>query len=259
VSDARSVALPACPPYRHDMSDEDEPVQRPSAGPPEDLSESRDQSRRGVDLASLAAPATAILAVAGAAWYGLLSLGAVIVYDPLGVQPREVGLTGGTVLAQSAIGLAASLVLLFVLERVTLFLTVLVTVRPVESAAVPDRRPSLLRSLAFTSAIIGTVAIFVVLWSSLDARDDLESGRRPSSGILPGLDPVFPSPWQGEIAEIDWAGDKPSGFGDLPSCALYLGQAGGIAVIYDPAKKDTLRIPSSAVIVTTQRDRDRCG
>jgi hypothetical protein len=51
------------------------------------------------DLSSWAAPVTAVVAVAGVAWYGLLSFCAAIVYDPLGVQPREVGLSSGAVLA----------------------------------------------------------------------------------------------------------------------------------------------------------------
>ena len=61
-------------------------------------------------FASMAGHATVILAVAGALWFGILSLGAVIVYAPVGVEPREVGLSSGTVLTQAAIVALAYLI-----------------------------------------------------------------------------------------------------------------------------------------------------
>jgi hypothetical protein len=57
---------------------------------------------------------------------------------------------------------------------------------------------------------------------------------------------------------VAWAGDKPRDFGKLPSCALFLGAAEGIALFYDPDKKQTLRVPNAKVIVATRRDKDRC-
>jgi hypothetical protein len=216
------------------------------------------QSQRGsgwADLASLAAPVTAILALGGVAWFALLSLGAGIVYDSVGVQPREVGLSSGTLLGQSAIGLAVVIVVVVVLERIFYFLVQAAAVSPDGSAA-PTRKRSLSPTvrLATTLLTVSTLATLIVLLNALDAKSDLKAGRRPTSALLPGL----PSPWRGEIAKLAWSDKNPSGFGALPSCALYLGQADSTAVFYDPAKRRALRIPNSMVIVTTRRDVDRC-
>src|SRR4051812_11487486 len=54
-------------------------------------------------VASLAAHATALIAVAAAAWFGILSFGATLAYSPIGVAPSEVGLDSATVLGQAAI------------------------------------------------------------------------------------------------------------------------------------------------------------
>jgi hypothetical protein len=108
--------------------------------------------------------------------------------------------------------------------------------------------------LASTIAIVSILATLIVLLNAWDAKSDFRAGRRPASAFLPGL----PSPWRGEVAELAWSGDKPSGFDDLPSCVLYLGQADSTAVFYAPSEKRALRIPSSMVIVTTQRDKGQC-
>jgi hypothetical protein len=49
------------------------------------------------------------------------------------------------------------------------------------------------------------------------------------------------------------------GVEDLPSCALYLGAANGLVVIYDAAEQKSWRLPSSAVSITLDTSRDSCA
>ena len=66
---------------------------------------------------------TAAFALSGALWFGLLSFGAAIAYEPAGVRPREIGLSSGTVLTQAAVGLVLWVVLLiaYVLVFILIF------------------------------------------------------------------------------------------------------------------------------------------
>jgi hypothetical protein len=74
-----------------------------------------------ISLSTLATIATAALAIAGALWFGLLSLGAVIAYGEVGVHLREIGLSSGTVLAQSAIGLSVAVVAISLIPIIAAF------------------------------------------------------------------------------------------------------------------------------------------
>lgn len=194
-------------------------------------------------LSPLAAPGTA-LAVAGAAWYGLLNFGAAIAYEPLGVQPREVGLGSSELLAQSAVGLAVALLVMVFGYGLQWSLLWMFGIRDPP----PHRGPF---RLAYLAVGLVCAPVFVVS-SALEARGDLRDGRRPASLFGTG------SPWRGEIATLAWAGAKPNDFGDLPPCALYLGEVDGTAVIYEPTQRRTMRMPSSTLIVTTRRDKAQC-
>jgi hypothetical protein len=197
-------------------------------------------------LTSLGAPATAILAVAGAAWYGLLSLGAAIAYVPLGVRPRETGLSSSTVLTQSAIGVVAAVAVFIVVQTALRLL-----VGTAKGNGSPARSP--IGVLASAALGVWVVAGGIVLQDSVADRSAMKDGRKPGS-VIPGL----LNPWGGEIATLAWSNEEPPGFGDLPSCALYLGEAESTAVVYDPEEKRVLRIPTSTLIVTTRPEDDSC-
>jgi len=66
--------------------------------------------------------------------------------------------------------------------------------------------------------------------------------------------------WGADPVTVAWlSGTPPQG---LPStfgnCLMYLGRADGIAVIYDVGARETIRVPSSAVMVTTASTRSSC-
>jgi hypothetical protein len=75
-------------------------------------------SKSNGQLTTVAGLTTAALAVAGVIWFGLLSLGAATAYGPAGVEPREIGLSSGTVLSQSAVGLALVVIVVALVQLV---------------------------------------------------------------------------------------------------------------------------------------------
>jgi hypothetical protein len=102
--------------------------------------------------------------------------------------------------------------------------------------------------------IIVVMALLFVYFEASVARATLRDGHGKVSILPMGL----PSPWGGHVADISWAEAKPADAPVLPVCALYLGEAGNTAVLYDAARKQTWRLPNSAVIVTVKTDRDEC-
>jgi hypothetical protein len=220
-------------------------------------------------LSALAGLATAAFAITGALWFGLLSLAAAIAYEPAGVRPREIGLSSGTVLTQSAVGLVAWVVVFGVANLIYAIVlgTWLRIRRDRWLAEEPELRESLERSnRRLTQRLIATFltllfGLFVVVASRVigdaqRARDALREGRRAKSSSF--LTFGAPSPWSGEIVRLAWVAQKPEGAPALPNCALYLGEASGTTVIYSAAKKRTWRLPSSSLIVTAKPNADRC-
>jgi hypothetical protein len=260
------------------VTDEQEPVTLEAGGRPTTPT-TQAQTASPVSLSTIAGLVTALLAIAGAFWFGLLSLAATIAYEPAGVRPREIGLSSGTVLSQSAVGLAA-----WIGTYMFLLVAYLVAVRTARrfSRQLPkggdaessgstelrrnraEQRRDFVRGhlsrltprlILFTVFLVLAPATYLVLRDAQRAGDALEDGRRAKGpSALTGL----PSPWGGEIVELAWAEQKPAGAPALPSCALYLGEAGGTAVFYSATEKRTWRLPSSALILIARPERDRC-
>jgi hypothetical protein len=242
----------------------------------------------GVSLSTMAGLVTAVFAIAGAFWFGLLSLAAAIAYAPAGVRPREIGLSSGTVLAQSAIGVAAwigiytvvTLLYSFILFRpwrryirrkltgaalvyaqILSFGRYTPRYRPQlaetddeddrESSGALPRLPPVVATLIVLTVLFA--AVYTVLLNAREAADALRDGRTSGAYLSLGA-----NPWSAEIAELAWVAEKPEGVSAPPRCVLYLGEAGGTTVIYAAAEHRTWRLPSSAVIVTTSPERSRC-
>lgn len=205
----------------------------------------------GITLSSVAGLVTAGVAIFGALWFGLLSYGAAIAYEPAGVRLREIGLGSGTVLSQAAVGVAIWGVIavpigaLYVLwARVSL-----------RARGIKPGKWAVLGALGLVLFAVVAATVGNVLGNAYRARDGLRKGERAEDARLTfGIR----NPWGGEIARIDWAEVPPAGAPALPRCALYLGEAGGTAVFYSEADKRTWRLPSSALIVRARPDRKSC-
>ena len=99
---------------------------------------------------------TTALAVSGAVWFGLITSFTVLVYHPVGVAPREIGLSSPTLLAQATAGLITLLVVYGALIAVT---GLIFSARFKED---PRRRRRLLRSTAIGFALISLTLIFAL-------------------------------------------------------------------------------------------------
>jgi hypothetical protein len=205
----------------------------------------------GFILSSVGGLVTAGVALVGALWFGLLSLGAAIAYEPAGVRPREIGLGSGTVLTQAGVGFVIG----FVIWALG-FLAMMLAPWAYSRWRGGERPKWLSRGLLGLALVPGVVIpVFGVQSDARRARDALREGERVGN---PRLHIGIRNPWGGEIAEIAWAEKPPAGAPALPSCALYLGEAGGTAVFYSAADKRTWRLPSSTLVVKARPDRQSC-
>jgi hypothetical protein len=98
--------------------------------------------------------------------------------------------------------------------------------------------------------VFDTVVFLVVLapimfsfFDSIDARNGVP------------LDPVFTGiSWRAEAARVYLSvSSSPVTRGQ---CILYLGEAEGFTVLYDPQTKDTWRVPTSGAVVETGGELD---
>jgi hypothetical protein len=181
--------------------------------------------------------ASAALGVVGVVGYGLLSAGAARAYGAVGIEPREVGLSSGAVLAQTTISIGV---------------VVAIMLAPIVVPRFRRRlRPQHFAVLA--GANLALTAFLVVLVSS-QARRDFRAGHR-TAPLLGWL--ALPSPWQARIATLAWTAPPP-GLGSPPSCALYLGTSDGVIVIHDHERGRTIRVPEAQIIVSIAPDLDHC-
>ncbi|WP_433522182.1 hypothetical protein ACQPZ2_34135 [Nocardia pseudovaccinii] len=92
-----------------------------------------------------------------------------------------------------------------------------------------------------------TVAVFVIAhlvrlpYDASRAARDVSAGHGISGGLFP---PTLP-------ASIIWMGEPNTALGEtLAHCLMYLGQAGGIVVVFDVDAETTVRLPARDVTVT---------
>jgi hypothetical protein len=202
---------------------------------------------------------SAFVGIAGLLWYCVASLAAGYVYEPLGVQPREVGLSSSTLVAQATIGLLATFLLLAIGVVVAMFILLARDVGAFRHAQTEAEGwgQLIVLSVAGVFATAAGVLVSIVIALALlvfiasSERESLREGHSP--GFIFGLSP----PWTGEVATLRWTGPAHLVVG-LPSCALYLGQADGTAVFFDAIRRRTLRVTTSTVLIETQPHRRSC-
>jgi hypothetical protein len=228
-----------------------------------------------------------LLSLAGAVTYGVTYYACVLFYTPFGVEPSDVGLGYGEVLAQAAafLGFLAVvyLVSLYVGSSLGRMLDSLwsggsasdvpsgapkqptprygsrrrpgrvqprdVNVEPVPSPAPPAHPPARLPpNLVFAGLLL--IAVILVGAASVDRRS-VQSGHGPAVGL--GL-----LPWgDTAVARVSWI-DASSNLPRLPTCVIRLGEAAGTEVLYDPQTSRTLRLPQSSIVVQIRPRSEHC-
>lgn len=202
--------------------------------------------------------AVPLLGATGAALYGVLRLAYVFFYLPLRATPEEVGYGYLEVLSSQLIGTI----------ELTLFSTVIIflagaaghgtwrLLRRLRRKRAGSRplRQSLAR-IAIRAAAIGVAVVLAGLpalgWNQ---------GAKAKSGytvrnvyVLHTIRlPVLAV--QAVPASVAWVSETPPGLIDISArrCLLYLGQAAGTAVFYDVASAESIRVPTSLIVVSLQ-------
>jgi hypothetical protein len=222
-------------------------------------------------VAGIGAAAT----VVGGVLYVLLSVISAGVYESVGVTPAQVGLGYGPMLiaaaalllwlaavtavyvalALGATWLAARLgrrwwvlVLLFALLAGGALLaddpaTAGSTASVAVALLVSRRRQNRYAASAVVAVAFGVIVGFgVIFWWAQRAEDDILAGRS-SSGPWAG-------PWGAEVVSI-----RAEDSSELPTdrCLLYLGEADGLTVLYDPSR-ETWRVPTNALLIEVHPD-----
>jgi hypothetical protein len=186
-------------------------------------------------------------------------------YDTLGVAPEDLGLGKVDLLVRSA-GLVVLFALAgFLLLEVAAFAAGLITVALVffkgirqdtkkteqgTPVAVPRRRPAWAARWWKVGAAI-SVALVVVLITALAPRAArfVEQGKAYRDWTLP---------WRADPATVRWLRQPPAGDPLNGRCVMYLGQANGIAVLYDVRYRRVVRVPSSEVVILIETSADSC-
>jgi hypothetical protein len=178
-----------------------------------------------------------VLAVAGALTYGVTYLACALFYEPLGVEPADVGLSYADLLAQSAVYLG----IVFALPAgYTAFLSSMGWLK----------KPG--RAWAGVG-VLGLLTVFTLITSGMAGSIEVRDGKEPFDAFGVGL-----LPWSDTgVARVRWTGTT-QGRPPLPRCVIRLGESAGTEVLYDPDTSTTLRLPQSSVAVTIRPDAAGC-
>lgn len=202
--------------------------------------------------------AVPLLGVTGAALYGVLRLAYVFFYLQLRATPEEVGYGYLEVLSSQLIG-AIELVLFATI----IIFAVGVAIHAIHRASrrVGPRRTGLrpwrqtLARIAIRAASIAVVLVLV----GLPALGWVQGAKAKSGYTVRNVYvlhtvrlPVLAV--QAVPASVAWAADTPPGLLDISErrCLLYLGQAAGTAVFYDVSTGESIRIPTSLIVISLQ-------
>lgn len=212
------------------------------------------------DVAQAVVP---VLALMGVVVYGLLIFGYSEFYRELGIRPEDVGISYG-----GSLGGAAGLTILIICTALVVGAGILGLRRAVSSSG--PRRRTLLPLIRTAGVILtlagGLVGVFVFTYLA-DVQADLvkhgqwlEPVRVANLEILSvRADPVEMLPIDESPLALEIA-DRTDGH-DL----YYLGESGGIAVVYDATDQSVWRVSLNQMVLrtenceTTLTDSARCG
>lgn len=190
------------------------------------------------------------LTVLGALLYGFLAIAYAAFYNALGINPEDVGLNYVTTLTRSA-GLVTILLLaLFIIALAFIARRASINVGPFYPFAADDIGPGLRRVL---SAVIAIALIVMVAYlirlppqaASLARQVEQNQPVRPIRFL--GLTMLA---IRAEPARVTWLSDLQQQPRQLIGYSvLYLGQANGNAVFWDPRGRHTIIIPTSNLLI----------
>ena len=229
-----------------------------------------------------------VFGASGALAYVALSVACTAVYAPLGISPSDVGLDYGALLARAgtlvaafavlgAMGVAFVLMVMWLVNGSVVLAVAAFIAMPVLWAAICGDWPPPLGAVLlpwFVAALyvwtrggrrdprgilrprktalwagVSALALFLVVLFASAAEEDarrLKVGRKPVTSVL-GVS----VPWKAEIVHISWAQEPTQNPPQLPTCLVYLGQADGMSVFYDPSRhhQRSLRLPTRLVLI----------
>jgi hypothetical protein len=178
------------------------------------------------------------------------------VYRPLGVEPGEVGLTYADTLERAAVGL----VLLFVIWVAFLAIYVITTLAMdlligavLRLRARAGRKPlnwkigsELIGDTASYAIVISAALLFALLpYTSSQLSQDVRDGKALRPGAFDWGNPLGLRAQSAEVERLTDASDS-----QIPSRRLlYLGQADGVSVLFEPSSDEVVRVPSGSVVI----------
>jgi len=198
-------------------------------------------------LGRAAANPAVVVSLAGALMYVAVSLGHASFYGRFGIDPAEVGLGYTETLTRAGRVFLPFVVLVLMLGLVLgkgLGNRLLASV---------DRARVRSRVLRICFVALVVLAIWFPAWYGAQA-DDVARGEplRPEPDRLRSLW-LNPLGIRAEPVLVEWTSndaDEPYPFGSEK--VMYLGRADGVAVFYDPATDQTVRVPDSDVVIVRQ-------
>jgi hypothetical protein len=184
--------------------------------------------------------------VIGLFMYGLLRQLYSHFYGSLGASPEEVGLGYSETLALSGIGIVWVLIL-----PPALAVTAMTLIRGMRRVALREGLTLVAPPLGLAMLAIGVFILISGTWQATTLAYDGGAVTSVNFGPMQVLG------LRAEPATVTWiAGTPPSDPAFVSGeCLLYLGQANGISVFFDPGPPQvrTIRVQSSAVLVVVAR------
>jgi hypothetical protein len=202
-------------------------------------------------------PAT-VIALAGLVAYSVLRVSYAMFYGRFGVEPEEVGLGQTQIIAYAVLALIGFIVVSGAALVLAYFLMRLMGLR---RYPVADDAPLWRRAMAFTATpywIVGGPVIIVVV--SLVLFTLPEQARSLADQVEEGetVRPPVSFSWRILDLHVKALPARVTGLGPDPLPAQlesrslrYLGEAGGVAVLYDWKSERVLRVPTGSVVVLT--------
>jgi hypothetical protein len=200
-------------------------------------------------------PATAIT-LAGIVAYSVLRVSYATFYGRFDIEPEEVGLGQTEIIAHTALALIVSVLFFAGVMGIAFVLLRLLGIRSYRVAA---NAPAWRKALAFTSTpywiiviptifIIALLVLFTLPQRARSLADQVEEGgtvRPPISFRILDLH-VKALP-----VKLTRIGADPLPAQVRSPSLRYLGEAGGVVVLYDWKKERVIRLPASSVVVMT--------